>query len=229
MRFSTYMRFLGFAFALLLLPSMAAAQKSIKCESNHGQRVYCGHYDFNQVQLDRRISGSPCIQGKSWGVDRDGLWVDRGCRAYFSILRSPRGDRDRHDDAAAGDAHTDSHRDAPDNGWWTPDRNDTWPPRGDWHGGHWESGGACFYKDRDYGSSFFCIHRGQERQSLGSYGDDISSIRLFGGARVIVFDDRDFSGARQTLMRDVSDLRQIPVRQKPGHTWNNRISSVRVQ
>lgn len=191
-------------------------QAGVKCESNDGHRNYCGRYDFDQVRLDRQISGSPCVQGESWGVDRQGLWVDRGCRAYFSI-RNDRGYRDR-----------DHDRDD-DNSWWQRDPGDTWPPRGNWHGGRWEQGGACFYQDRDFGGGFFCLRRGEQRESLGSYGDDISSIRTFGGARVTVFDDRNFSGPSETVSRDVSDLRQLSVRQKPGHTWNNRISSVAVQ
>jgi Protein of unknown function (DUF3011)/Peptidase inhibitor family I36 len=187
----------------------------VKCESNNGRRNYCGQYDPDRVRIERQISGSPCIEGETWGVDRDGLWVDSGCRAYFTVRRDS-GGNDHHDRES-------------DNGWWKRDPNDTWPPRGDWHGGHWESGGACFYKDRDFGGDYFCMRRGEARDSLGSYGDDISSIRLFGGTRVIVYDDRNFSGPQQMIDRDVSDLRQLGVRQKPGHTWNNRISSIRVQ
>ena len=59
----------------------------ITCSSNNGKRNYCnvgGSYD---VRLVRQISGSPCVQGDTWGVDRGGLWVDRGCRADFSIGR----------------------------------------------------------------------------------------------------------------------------------------------
>ena len=42
------------------------------------------------------------------------------------------------------------------------------------------------------------------------------------------YDDRDFRGARATTSEDVVDLRDWGVRQKRGHTWNNRISSIRV-
>lgn len=28
-------------------------------------------------------SGSPCTQGRTWGYDKSGIWVDRGCRADF--------------------------------------------------------------------------------------------------------------------------------------------------
>lgn len=60
---------------------------SVTCESNNGSRKYCGNVNTRQVSLQRQLSGSPCVQGQSWGVDNQGLWVDRGCRAVFSIGR----------------------------------------------------------------------------------------------------------------------------------------------
>ena len=105
----------------------------------------------------------------------------------------------------------------------------TWPPRGDWHGGNWSKGGACFYRDKNFGGSYFCLRRGEAQDSLGQYGDQISSIRLFGGARVSIYEDRSFGGARLGLKGDVANLRDVPVREKPGHTWNDRVSSIRVQ
>lgn len=58
---------------------------SIKCESNNGNRKYCGQIDSrSQVTIQQQISGSPCEQGRSWGVDNRGLWVDHGCRAIFA-------------------------------------------------------------------------------------------------------------------------------------------------
>ena len=133
MRLSTFLRFLGVAFALLVIPAFVAAQQSIKCEANNDNRKYCGSYNPDQVRFERQISGS-----------------------------------------------------------------------------------------------FFCLRRGEGRESLGGYGDRISSIRVFGNARVSIYDDRDFRGARATTGEDVVDLRDWGVRQKPGHTWNNRISSLRV-
>jgi len=68
--------------ALLLSPGLAWAQ-SVTCESNNGNRKYCGNANPNQVSLQRQLSQSPCVRGQSWGVDGQGLWVDRGCRAVF--------------------------------------------------------------------------------------------------------------------------------------------------
>ena len=77
--------FLGFLLAVCLVPSRASAQQTITCESNNGSRKYCGNNNPGQVSLQRQLSQSPCVQGQSWGVDNQGLWVDRGCRAEFSV------------------------------------------------------------------------------------------------------------------------------------------------
>ena len=58
---------------------------SIVCASNSGDRVYCDADTRNGVLLVRQISGSPCREGDTWGYDRRGIWVDRGCRAEFRV------------------------------------------------------------------------------------------------------------------------------------------------
>lgn len=58
----------------------------ITCASNNGQRVVCQVDTRGMVvQLLRQISGSPCEQGRTWGWDRRGIWVDHGCRAEFAV------------------------------------------------------------------------------------------------------------------------------------------------
>lgn len=61
----------------------------ITCSSNDGRRNYCplNGMDRNRIFMSRQISGSACVQGQTWGVDRRGLWVDRGCRAEFQVRR----------------------------------------------------------------------------------------------------------------------------------------------
>ena len=208
MKIDTFLRLVAFPALMLLLPAISSAQRSITCESNDGRRKYCGtdYIDERVVTLDRQISQSPCVRGRSWGVDRRGLWVDRGCRAVFNISGNGGG---------------------PGGGWWQPDPGDRWPPSGNWHGGNWGRGGACFYSDRDFRGNYMCLRRGESRDSLGSLGDNVSSIRVFGGARVTIYNDRDFRGGSATTRGDVNDLRNWSFR--GGHTWNNRVSSVRVQ
>jgi hypothetical protein len=61
---------------------------NITCSSNDGRRAYC---DLDtrgvEIRMLRQISGSPCRQGETWGWDRRGIWVDRGCRAEFAVSR----------------------------------------------------------------------------------------------------------------------------------------------
>jgi hypothetical protein len=64
--------------------------QTITCSSNNGGRNYCSlprgiHPD--DVRLIRQISGSPCVPNRTWGADRRGLWVDKGCRAEFQVNR----------------------------------------------------------------------------------------------------------------------------------------------
>jgi hypothetical protein len=88
--------------------------------------------------------------------------------------------------------------------------------------------GACFFKDQGFRGDHFCVRRGDRLPALpGNFGDNISSIQLFGKARVVVFNDRNFSNGSQEIRRSVADLRNEKFR--GGHTWNNRISSVIVQ
>jgi hypothetical protein len=60
---------------------------TITCSSNNGKRNYCPANTSRGVQLTNQRSGSPCIQGQTWGYDGRGIWVDRGCRADFATMR----------------------------------------------------------------------------------------------------------------------------------------------
>src|SRR5260370_17748273 len=57
----------------------------ITCSSDDGRRNYCNVDTRRGVRLNRQISGSPCVENQTWGVDNRGLWVDRGCRAEFLV------------------------------------------------------------------------------------------------------------------------------------------------
>jgi len=60
-----------------------------------GYQVYCSSDDMNLnwcpadarfgVRIVRQRSEAACIQGKTWGYGRRGIWVDRGCRADFRV------------------------------------------------------------------------------------------------------------------------------------------------
>lgn len=72
---------------LLALSKTSFADEYLTCESQKGRRSYC---DINpaqgaEVRLSRQLSDSPCDEGYTWGKDSRGVWVDRGCRAEFSV------------------------------------------------------------------------------------------------------------------------------------------------
>jgi Protein of unknown function (DUF3011) len=37
------------------------------------------------VRLVRQRGDADCIYNRTWGYDRGGIWVDRGCRADFEV------------------------------------------------------------------------------------------------------------------------------------------------
>ena len=79
--------------------------------------------------------------------------------------------------------------------------------------------GACFYLDADYHGETFCVNSDESQRNLGDrYNDRISSIRIFGNAKVTVYEDENFNGSRQTFRQDAPNL----------HDWNDRITSFQV-
>jgi hypothetical protein len=61
-----------------------ARPQILTCSSNNNRHNSCV-FPRRNVTLSRQLSGSPCIQGQTWGWDRNGIWVDRGCRAEFLV------------------------------------------------------------------------------------------------------------------------------------------------
>jgi hypothetical protein len=57
----------------------------VRCSSNDGRNRLCSVDTRGGVRMVRQESRSPCIQGRSWGYDRRGIWVSNGCRARFQI------------------------------------------------------------------------------------------------------------------------------------------------
>ena len=79
------------AFLVLILSALAAPlySQTINCSSEDGKRHYC-NVDTNQgVQMLNQRSASPCVQGSTWDFDRQGIWVDHGCRADFILTNVP--------------------------------------------------------------------------------------------------------------------------------------------
>ena len=120
---------------LASFPQVAAAYDSVVCESTGGYK-HCRANTRGDVEVfvDHQISRASCIEGKDWGVDPDGIWVDDGCRAKFEIRhydrysrydhgssyssqRYDRDDRDRygrHDEHHRHDHHKEGKRPKPE-------------------------------------------------------------------------------------------------------------------
>lgn len=61
----------------------------VRCGSNNYQYNFCA-VDMGgagRAYVDRQISGSPCVEGQTWGWNRAGIWVNQGCEAVFTIDR----------------------------------------------------------------------------------------------------------------------------------------------
>ena len=61
------------------------SRRLIRCESRDSRTVLCGADVRYGVRLVSQLSRSSCIQGRTWGVARNGVWVSQGCRAQFRI------------------------------------------------------------------------------------------------------------------------------------------------
>lgn len=60
-------------------------RRTFRCESNKNRFVYCNIPTRGHVEVYKQLSSSDCIYGRSWGSDRDRVWVSNGCRAEFAV------------------------------------------------------------------------------------------------------------------------------------------------
>lgn len=90
-----FVRWLGLAFAALIgslivvAPASAQTNNRIKCESWNYQPARCGVPGIIDAQISSVIAGN-CQRG-NWGSDRNGVWVNNGCRAYFMVTTGGNG------------------------------------------------------------------------------------------------------------------------------------------
>ncbi len=69
----------------LLLGAHAAQAETIRCESRDNRFVYCNLPVRGHVEVYKQNSSNPCTYGRSWGSERNRVWVSNGCRAEFAI------------------------------------------------------------------------------------------------------------------------------------------------
>lgn len=85
-------------------------------------------------------------------------------------------------------------------------------------------GGVCVYEFADFRGRSECWAPGEEIPNLNrleDWNDRISSIRVYGRARVRVYRDAQFRGGSIEVNRDVRDLTTVD--------WDDRISSIQVR
>lgn len=62
-----------------------ARSRHVTCESRNQRYQFCRIDTRGGVQLQRQLSNAACRKNQTWGYDRNGIWVDRGCRAEFRV------------------------------------------------------------------------------------------------------------------------------------------------
>lgn len=69
---------------------------TVNCYSDRGRRSYC-RVPWRDARLARQDSRTACVRGRTWGMDRGGIWVDDGCRGIFEEAGGWRDDHHHHD------------------------------------------------------------------------------------------------------------------------------------
>jgi len=76
----------GFMGLAMTMPSQVQArERHITCGSKNFQYRYCRVYTGGRVRLVNQLSHKYCDEGRSWGYDSQGIWVDKGCKADFVV------------------------------------------------------------------------------------------------------------------------------------------------
>jgi len=99
---------------LAFAASVAMAQNNnvITCSSNDGGTHKCDIPRGSRAQLLRQRSGSACVEGQTYGVRDDSIWVSKGCRADFQVFQGDRRDRrGDYNNEGTGNVRHDAHDD----------------------------------------------------------------------------------------------------------------------
>ncbi len=58
-------------------------EEVVECRSSGYAFARCD-VSWRRARLIEQLSGTRCNEGENWGIDRDGLWVDKGCGGRFA-------------------------------------------------------------------------------------------------------------------------------------------------
>lgn len=76
---------LGESTMAVLTPREPARTSTLLCESQNNTRNHCRTDTRFGITLVRQVSQNACIRDRTWGVDKDGVWVTEGCRGEFTL------------------------------------------------------------------------------------------------------------------------------------------------
>jgi hypothetical protein len=83
---------------------------------------------------------------------------------------------------------------------------------------------VCIYKGENFHGHEQCYRPGEQVSDLKHA--EIESIRVFGHARAMVYEERDFGGLMMEFTTDIPDLHRVPM--SGSKTWHEHIGSLRV-
>ena len=83
-RWLTAVATLFFASLFFAPAAQAQQQGEVTCQSWQYQPARCDVPGLSRADVIE-VLGGDCRQGRSWGYDRQGIWVNNGCRARFSF------------------------------------------------------------------------------------------------------------------------------------------------
>lgn len=113
---------------LVTLPAFAGGRE-VTCESKHMRHEYCSIGDHGAVRVMTTYGRHPCEEGRTWGTDSAGIWVDQGCYARFWVDdRGSRSNKNAAIAAGVGAAAIVAILASRNR-----DRSDTPPPATDWN------------------------------------------------------------------------------------------------
>jgi len=60
----------------------APGGEAVECRSDNYSFQRCP-VPWRDARMVRQLSDTQCVRGMNWGLDRHGIWVDRGCAGRF--------------------------------------------------------------------------------------------------------------------------------------------------
>jgi hypothetical protein len=171
----------------VLIGAVAAATVTLVAADASADRIRCGSRDYRyefcavpggrviNARVVRRHSKRPCVQNFSWGIERDGVWVDDGCDADFDVAVRGGGNG-----GYGGGSYPGAGR---------PDRPYGRPPQSaspaQWAIGEWRGQG---YRFTVYRGGSVILSRGNQYERGYMDGDNIT---LYDGTRLDADRDRN--------------------------------------